>query len=55
MNDAICIDLGTTYSAVAVIDEVGIPKLIENQSKTRRDNLICSTNLKTSFDNGILV
>ena len=42
MSNIIGIDLGTTYSAVAVIDEVGIPKLIENQSKTRRDNLIPS-------------
>lgn len=48
MPTYIGIDLGTTYSAVAKIDQNGIPKIIENNGK----NITASC---VALDNNILV
>ena len=48
MPTYIGVDLGTTYSAVAKIDQNGIPKIIENNGK----NITASC---VALDNNILV
>ena len=42
MTQIIGIDLGSTYSVAAIIDEIGTPTIVEDKNKQRNDNLIPS-------------